>query len=91
MSGRIILTSRGLNTEIGRNVIKKCLGEDIKTADAILVITMARYGISDMLRDACIEIGFSNANIFVYDGEREFDIKRIFQYVYISEVKIFMM
>lgn len=89
MSGRIILTSRGLNTQIGQKLIEKALKGSINLRDRILLITMAEYGINNMLRDACVKIGFSEQNISIFDGETELDIEQIFQFLYVSEGNTF--
>lgn len=89
MSGRIILTSRGLNTQIGQKLIEKALKGSINLRDRILLITMAEYGINNMLRDACVKIGFSEQNISIFDGETELDIEQTFQFLYVSEGNTF--
>lgn len=89
MPGRIILTSRGLNTEMGRSIIKRILRGNVNVTDRIFLITMAEYGNNDILRTACMEIGFHNSNILVYNGDSEIDITQIFQYVYVGEGNTF--
>jgi peptidase E len=88
MAGRIILTSRGLNTQTGKTLIKKILRK-IDAEDKILLITMAEYGINEILRNACVEMGFQKFNIFIYDGESKVDTDMAFQYVYVSEGNTF--
>jgi dipeptidase E len=88
MAGRIILTSRGLNTQTGKALIKKILRK-IDAEDKILLITMAEYGINEILRNACAEMGFQKSNIFIYDGESKVDTDITFQYVYVSEGNTF--
>jgi dipeptidase E len=50
---------------------------------------MAEYGINEILRNACAEMGFQKSNIFIYDGESKVDTDITFQYVYVSEGNTF--
>ena len=98
-NSKIILTSRGLNCETGRQVIKsalkKCLGEEYRNylADkTIMLCSIKEYGISDILTEAAISLGFNKENIVHWDEavlpayKAKFDT---FSFCYVSEGNTF--
>lgn len=85
---KIYLTSRGLNTKLGRKIIGKALS-DCDKSGKMLMITIGEYSINDILRDAAMELGFLSENIVVYDGDKYRKIDTDFDYIYVSEGNTF--
>lgn len=73
---KIYLTSRGLNTKLGRRIIGKALFDRDKSGK-ILMITIGEYNINTILRDAAIDLGFLRENIVIYDGKNIKKLVRI--------------
>lgn len=84
----IYLTSRGLNTKMGRNIIGRALSECNKSGK-ILMVTIEEYRVNSFLYDAAVELGFSPENIVIYDGSEQKDIGTDFAYIYVGEGNTF--
>ncbi len=92
-TGTLLLTSFGLNTTLGADLIAKALdGEDL-SAKTILLVSLAAYGIDDLLQSACLKMGFVRENIFFSDvpsGERTEPLcPEYVDYVYVTEGNTF--
>lgn len=87
---KIYLTSRGLNTKLGRRILGKALSDRDKSGK-ILMITIGEYNINTILRDAAIDLGFLRENIVIYDGEEYKKIGTDFDYIYVSEGNTFQL
>lgn len=87
---KIYLTSRGLNTKLGRSIIGEALS-DCDKSGRILMITIGEYGINEILRDVAMELGFLSENIVVYDGDEYRKIDTDFDYIYVGEGNTFQM
>lgn len=71
--GKLILTARGLNSETGQKIIRKCLTEEgEREKKTILLISIKEYRIDEILKQASIELGFTDEHIVVakYAGAR---------------------
>ncbi len=92
-TGTLLLTSFGLNTTLGANLIAKELeGKDL-SAKTILLVSLAAYGIDTLLQSACLKMGFVKGNIFFSDvpsGERTEPLcPECVDYVYVTEGNTF--
>lgn len=67
---KIILTSYGLTTSIGRKLIGKELVHEDLEGKRIFLFHEPHYSIESMLRSACISIGFKEDNI-IFSGEQK--------------------
>lgn len=59
----LLLTSKGLNDPLGRQLFKANIqpGED----DRALLISIDEYGVGNLLKKSCIEMGFKEDNIYL--------------------------
>lgn len=89
MRGKLILTSQGLTTSIGRELIGEEL-EDEKLRDKkIYLFYEPYYSIADMLIKVCMEFGFAKDNIYLSDsGVSTEEIERM-DYLYVTEGNTF--
>ncbi len=86
---RLYLTSRGLNTVVGRKLIAEAFRGEMLTEKRILVVTMAEYEVNEILENACLLMGFCKENIVLYDGYHKKQLKGVFDYIYIGEGNTF--
>ena len=99
MSKKIILTSRGLNCEDGRVVIKraikKCIGENYKaflTDKSLMICVIEEYGVNELLINEAVTLGFTRENIVLWDEHVSKEIKastKTFDFCYVSEGNTF--
>lgn len=90
---KLILNSKGLNTPSGRLQIKKALGDERLEDKSIFVITHPEYEIEEVLREACMELGFRENHILFskdYEGQ-SFHRMVGADYVYVSEGNTFFL
>lgn len=87
--GRLILTARGLNSETGWKIIRKCLTkEENLEKKTILLISIKEYGIDDMLKQASMELGFTEEHIFL--ASEQIDLKTMhLDYIYVTEGNVY--
>lgn len=89
MAGKLILTSQGLNTASGREVISKALRGEEFTDKRILVIYEPYYSIRDTLKKALKGMGFLDKNICFQDRSlRPAEVEKM-DYIYVSEGNTF--
>lgn len=63
--GKLIFTSRGLNSRVGTALIAQALEEKNLSEKTILLISVPEYEIDELLIKSCEKIGFSRQNIFL--------------------------
>ncbi len=67
--GKLILTARGLNSETGQKIIRKCLTEEEeREKKTILLISIQEYRIDEILKQASMELGFWKNIFFLHPG-----------------------
>lgn len=81
------LTSKGLESSLGRKIIKKALkeagyAENELKEKSILLSTHLKYGIEEVLISAALELGFVRENIHICSKQME---KQLYDFVYVSE------
>ena len=88
------LTSKGLENSFGRKIIKKALkkagyNKDSLRNKSILLCTLPKYGIEEVLTKAVIEeLGFARENVYICSKEME---RRVYDFVYVSEGNIYVL
>ena len=97
--GKVILTSHGLNCQLGRTALRKglkvAIGKEFQSElefQSIVLFTMKDYGINNLLREVAIRFGFRNENIVVWDEEVLYGSKKLdklYDWSYVSEGNIF--
>ena len=87
--GKLILTARGLNSETGQKIIRKCLTEEEeREKKTILLISIQEYRIDEILKQASMELGFSEEHIFLASGQ--IDLKKLHpDYIYVTEGNVY--
>ena len=87
--GKLILTARGLNSETGQTIIRKCLPkEENLVKKTILLISIKEYRIDEILKQASIELGFTDEHIFLASGQ--IDLKTMQpDYIYVTEGNVY--
>ncbi len=87
--GKLILTARGLNSETGQKIIRKCLPkEENREKKTILLISIKKYGIDKILKQASMELGFPEEYIFL--ASEHIDLKKIQpDYIYVTEGNVY--
>ena len=85
------LTSKGLECFSGRKIIKKALEEagfekDKLKDKNILICTLPKYGIEEVLTNAVLELGFVREKIHICSKQME---RRLYDFVYVSEGNIY--
>ena len=82
--GELILTSKGLNTRVGRHLYKTALSQmgysDLSRL-TIGLISHPCYEIEEILIAACVELGFAEKNVFILTGKEK--IYRKYDMVYV--------
>ena len=69
MGRRIILTSYGLTSSVGRKLIFKALRDDDLSDKKIFLFHEPHYSIEEILRNVCVSMGFKLENI-ILSGEQ---------------------
>lgn len=87
--GKLILTARGLNSETGQKIIRKCLTEEEeREKKTILLISIQEYRIDEILKQASMELGFLEEHIFLASGQ--IDLKKMRpDYIYVTEGNVY--
>lgn len=87
--GKLILTARGLNSETGQKIIRKCLTEEEEQEKkTILLISIQEYRIDEILKQASMELGFLEEHIFLASGQ--IDLKKMRpDYIYVTEGNVY--
>lgn len=87
--GKLILTARGLNSETGQKIIRKCLSkEENREKKTILLISIKKYEIDKILKQASMELGFPEEHIFL--ASEHIDLKKIQpDYIYVTEGNVY--
>ena len=87
--GKLILTARGLNSETGQKIIRKCLTEEEeREKKTILLISIQEYRIDEILKQASMELGFLEEHIFLASGQ--IDLKKMQpDYIYVTEGNVY--
>lgn len=88
---KLILTSQGLNTKTGFQLIQHVICKEDHSNQRILIITRHKYHISESLIVACEKLGFIRDNIVLFDGETHTNVEGFFDYIYVSEGNVFEM
>lgn len=86
---KLILTSQGLQTKTGYNLIKDKIKKENLSKDKVLVLSEARYGMNQLLTNRLVNIGFMNKNIFNVDGTLSYSLPDKCQYIYVGEGNTF--
>lgn len=90
--GRIILTSHGLHTPLGYDLIDDQIPRKEREKGKILLISLPEYEIGGYLSVHCQLMGFKEENIAVFEEENAQEIKkRQYDFFYISEGNTFDM
>lgn len=86
---KMIFTSKGLNQRRGRLIIGRELAKSDVMDKRIILFTLREYYIDEVLKKACMDMGFKEENITVYDGEEHVEYGGVYDYVYVSEGNTF--
>lgn len=87
---KIIVTSYGLTSKVGRKLIAKELKKDSDLENKkIFLFHEPYYSIEDILVNVCIEIGFQKENIMVVDASKAVQQVEAADYIYITEGNTF--
>lgn len=73
MGRRIILTSYGLTSSVGRKLIFKALADEDLSDKKIFLFHEPHYSIEENLRNACVSMGFKPENI-ILSGEQSSNV-----------------
>ena len=88
--GNIIITSKGLNTRLGFELIKKELQkEESISSKTILLVYEPYFSVESILIRACMEIGFQKNHIFLCNDRTPKDFFYKADYIYVSEGNTF--
>lgn len=86
---RIICTSYGLTTSVGRRLIGNELKKDDLTDKRIFLFHEPHYSIVDMLVRACVDMGFKGKNIVLSGQQKSNTDIEGFDYLYVTEGNTF--
>lgn len=87
---KLILTSYGLTSKVGRELISKEFKKDENLENKkIFLFHEPYFSIADILVDVCAEIGFKRKNIFLVGGKDSISHARTADYIYITEGNTF--
>lgn len=86
---RIICTSYGLTTSVGRKLIGKELKKDNLTDKKIFLFHEPHFSIENMLIKACLDMGFKGENIVLSGKQKSNAEIESFDYLYITEGNTF--
>lgn len=84
----IILTAAGVNTDRGKQLFSKELSKINLTERKLLIVTLSKYGISDLLKGVFTEYGYKAENITIVDSDNDRVAKNIYD-IYVSEGNVF--
>ena len=87
--GRLLLTSQGLNTKQGWELISHELQKDSISSKNILIIYEPYFSIEDILYRACLKMGFKEENIILCNSRIPKSIFDNLGYVYVTEGNTF--
>lgn len=78
-SYKLILTAKGLNTQMGINILKKTMIEENLSFEdkRIFLLTFPEYEVDERIVNACIELGFKIENIYRTKDYECVDIENI--------------
>ncbi len=82
---RIICTSYGLTTSVGRKLIGNELKKDDLTDKKIFLFHEPHFSIEDMLVRACVDMGFKEENIVLSGQQKSNADIESFDYLYVTE------
>lgn len=82
---RIICTSYGLTTSVGRKLIGNELKKDVLADKKIFLFHEPHFSIESMLVKACIDMGFKEENIVLSGQQKSNSDIETFDYLYITE------
>lgn len=90
---RILLTSQGLNSKVGYNLIKRAIHHEITISDRVLLVSMENVSVNELLVKRLEMLGFGNKNISVFNGTSNIleSEKKTFDYIVVGEGNIFRM
>ena len=87
---KIIVTSYGLTSKVGRKLIAKELKKDSNLQNKkIFLFHEPYYSIEDILVNVCVEIGFQKENVMVVDSSKTVQQVEAADYIYITEGNTF--
>lgn len=89
MKNKIILTSYGLTTKVGRRLIGKALAEYDLSDKKIFLFHEPHYSIEPMLVNACLALGFRKENIILSGQQKNNEEIRNSDIYYITEGNVF--
>ena len=90
MGSRLILTSCGLNTTLGRKLIKKELRKDGDLSNKrIFVFHEPYYFLEASILKGCEELGFREENVIISNENWKDELQGSMDYVYVTEGNIF--
>lgn len=90
MGSRLILTSCGLNTTLGRKLIKKELRKDGELSHKrIFVFHEPHYFLETPILQGCEELGFRKENVIFSNENWKNELQGSMDYVYVTEGNIF--
>lgn len=87
--GRIICLSDGLQTNIGRDIIKKQLKDQALENKKIYLFYEPHYSVVELLKESCKKLGFKEDNIFLSENEiSKQDLKNM-DFIYVTDGNTF--
>lgn len=89
---KLILTSRGLHTSLGRELLHQVFQKEAIERKSIFLISLKEYKVDDILLDACLEMGFERNHIFFskdYEDKKEVDYPDV-SMIYCTEGNTFL-
>ena len=87
---KIVVTSYGLTSKIGRKLIAKELKKDSDLHNkTIFLFHEPYYSIEDILINVCVDIGFQRENVMVVDVAKAVQQVESVDYIYITEGNTF--
>lgn len=86
----LFLTSFGIHAPLGYGLVEKYLKEEKLEKKKILLITLPEYEIDLKLIKACVNMGFQEQFVTVFQEEKRQEIEEVcFDYIYVSEGNTF--
>ncbi len=89
MKNKLILTSYGLTTKVGRRLMGKALSEYDLSDKKIFLFHEPHYSIEPMLVNACLALGFRKENIILSGQQKSNEEIRNCDIYYITEGNVF--
>ena len=87
---KIIVTSYGLTSKIGRKLIAKELKKDTDLhSKKIFLFHEPYYSIEDILINVCVDIGFQRETVMVVDSAKAVQQVEAADYIYVTEGNTF--